>query len=151
MEYSIVLTKAAFVHAKYLELYSSSGGEGDGVDGFGGGGITATQELRRDDSASSAWSEAIVQAMVRTRAYVDSHRNCEDIAMQMVRVLHAVHTQRAESFRVSRLKKLIQNPQVFSSRWVLLRAVRSGSLSSGDDVTSFTVVESRSGSSQFSR
>ncbi|CAM9358382.1 unnamed protein product, partial [Ectocarpus sp. 13 AM-2016] len=83
MEYSIVLTKAAFVHAKYLELYSSGGGEGGGVDGFGGGGITAMQELRRDGSAGSAWGEAIVRAMVKTRAYVDSHRNCEDIAMQM--------------------------------------------------------------------
>ncbi|CAM9836321.1 unnamed protein product [Ectocarpus fasciculatus] len=86
MEYSIVLTKAAFVHAKYLELYSS-GGEGGGVDGVGGGGggVAAAQELRRDDraGAGSEWSEAIVQAMVRTRAYVDSHRNCEDIAMQM--------------------------------------------------------------------
>ncbi|CAN0028717.1 unnamed protein product [Ectocarpus sp. 12 AP-2014] len=83
MEYSIVLTKAAFVHAKYLELYSSGAGEGGGVDGFGGGGITAMQELRRDGSAGSAWGEAIVRAMVKTRAYVDSHRNCEDIAMQM--------------------------------------------------------------------
>ncbi|CAN0463423.1 unnamed protein product, partial [Ectocarpus sp. 8 AP-2014] len=78
MEYSIVLTKAAFVHAKYLELYSSGGGEGGG-----GGDVTATQERRRDDSAGSAWSEATVRAMVKTRAYVDFHRNCEDIAMQM--------------------------------------------------------------------
>ncbi|CBN77922.1 Glycosyltransferase, family GT64 [Ectocarpus siliculosus] len=78
MEYSIILTKAAFVHAKYLELYSSGGGEGGG-----GGDVTETQERRRDDSAGSAWSEATVRAMVKTRAYVDSHRNCEDIAMQM--------------------------------------------------------------------
>ncbi|CAN0547220.1 unnamed protein product, partial [Laminaria digitata] len=50
MEYSIVLTKAAFVHSKYLELYSGG----------------------------------MVEAMAKVRDYVDAHRNCEDIAMQMV-------------------------------------------------------------------
>ncbi len=81
MEYSIVLTKAAFVHAKYLELYSSGGGSVDAAVDAGGGGIAG----ETPPGASSNWSEAMIEAMVKTRAYVDSHRNCEDIAMQMVR------------------------------------------------------------------
>ena len=88
MEYSIVLTKAAFVHAKYLELYSSGSSAGAAaVDsstvGAGGGGISG-QKRQHPPRASSDWSDAMVEAMVKTRAYVDSHRNCEDIAMQMV-------------------------------------------------------------------
>lgn len=68
MEYSMVLTKAAFLHAEYLELYS-------GVVG----------ENFRGDNDDAIRDAAMVDAMVQTRAYVDSHRNCEDIAMQMVR------------------------------------------------------------------
>ena len=88
MEYSIVLTKAAFVHAKYLELYSSGSSAGAAaVDsstvGAGGGGISG-QKRQYPPRANSDWSDAMVEAMVKTRAYVDSHRNCEDIAMQMV-------------------------------------------------------------------
>ena len=86
MEYSIVLTKAAFVHAKYLELYSGesdSKPDGARVDDAGGG-DTAGGHRRLTGSADSDWSVAMVDAMVKTRAYVDSHRNCEDIAMQMV-------------------------------------------------------------------
>lgn len=82
MEYSMVLTKAAFVHVKYLELYS---------------GVTASDRRRGIEdrkgarrgfivsSGDDAGVARIVKAMVETRAYVDSHRNCEDIAMQMVR------------------------------------------------------------------
>ena len=76
MEYSIVLTKAAFVHSKYLELYSGVSSEGGG----GGGEEARTGELRKP-----LWSEGMAEAMAKTRAYVDDHRNCEDIAMQMVR------------------------------------------------------------------
>eukprot|EP00904_Undaria_pinnatifida_P003716 jgi/Undpi1/13345/HiC_scaffold_8.g03004.m1 len=74
MEYSIVLTKAAFVHSKYLELYSGVSSEGGG----GGGEEARTGELRKP-----LWSEGMAEAMAKTRAYVDDHRNCEDIAMQM--------------------------------------------------------------------
>eukprot|EP00903_Cladosiphon_okamuranus_P008537 g8196.t1 len=90
MEYSIVLTKAAFVHAKYLELYSSGSGsdshsdERDSTrvsDSYGGD--TAGGHRRIAGSGDSDWSMAMVDAMVKTRAYVDVHRNCEDIAMQM--------------------------------------------------------------------
>lgn len=87
MEYSIVLTKAAFVHAKYLELYSSGSGSDKRVDarvGDDGSGDIAGGQRRLAGSAASNWSVAMVDAMVKTRAYVDSHRNCEDIAMQMV-------------------------------------------------------------------
>lgn len=78
MEYSIVLTKAAFVHAKYLELYGS--GSGSGSDKR----VDARVGDAGSGSTDSDWSVAMVDAMVKTRAYVDSHRNCEDIAMQMV-------------------------------------------------------------------
>lgn len=95
MEYSIVLTKAAFMHAKYLELYSSGSGSGvvgnvDNVGDVGGGDIAGGQP-QRPGSADTDWSAAMVDAMVKTRAYVDSHRNCEDIAMQMVRACTWCH------------------------------------------------------------
>lgn len=80
MQYSIVLTKAAFVHAKYLELYSGVSvlpheAPYAGVDGGSEGGGIQT---------SGHWGTEMAEAMAQTRAYVDSHRNCEDIAMQMV-------------------------------------------------------------------
>lgn len=87
MEYSIVLTKAAFVHAKYLELYSSSSGSDTRDDarvGDAGSGDIAGGQRRLAGSTDSEWGMAMVDAMEKTRAYVDSHRNCEDIAMQMV-------------------------------------------------------------------
>lgn len=92
MEYSIVLTKAAFVHVKYLELYSSGGSGSDRVDarvddagsGDPGSGDPAGGQRRLAGNADSDWTVAMADAMVKTRAYVDSHRNCEDIAMQMV-------------------------------------------------------------------
>ncbi|CAM9291604.1 unnamed protein product [Choristocarpus tenellus] len=65
--YSMVLTKAAFLHAKYLNLYS-------GVDDVNGGGNGDFDVVRFN----------VGMAMQEARAYVDSNRNCEDIAMQMV-------------------------------------------------------------------
>lgn len=84
MEYSIVLTKAAFVHAKYLELYSSGGGSDERADARVGDVVSGDGERRPAGASDSDWNVAMVGAMVETRAYVDSHRNCEDIAMQMV-------------------------------------------------------------------
>eukprot|EP00752_Nemacystus_decipiens_P006665 g5992.t1 len=89
MEYSIVLTKAAFMHVKYLELYSGGSGRNsfdkpDDTRLGGADGDNTTQGHRRlAGIADSDWSVAMVDAMDKTRAYVDSHRNCEDIAMQM--------------------------------------------------------------------
>lgn len=71
------MTKAAFVHSKYLELYSGVSRDGGGGSGDVAGGGGALGEPK--------WGEGMVEAMAKTRAYVDSHRNCEDIAMQMVR------------------------------------------------------------------
>ncbi|CAM9507516.1 unnamed protein product [Discosporangium mesarthrocarpum] len=62
-QYSMVLTKAAFLHSKYLDLYSGT----VGVNG------------PPDEGANYHVNTAMVEA----RAYVDANRNCEDIAMQM--------------------------------------------------------------------
>lgn len=76
----MVLTKAAFVHAKYLKLYSGVSGGPNEVDRKGDGvGVI---------EGDTQWGEEISKAMSETRDYVDANRNCEDIAMQMVRLVH---------------------------------------------------------------
>lgn len=80
MQYSMVLTKAAFVHAKYLKLYSGVSDGTNEVDRKGEG--DGSME------GGTQWGEVISKAMSKTRDYVDANRNCEDIAMQMVRLVH---------------------------------------------------------------
>lgn len=83
MEYSLVLTKAAFVHGKYLELYSGVASD-RGTVGENDTSAGSRRGAGRGFVSSGMDVASIVEAMVKARAYVDSHRNCEDIAMQMV-------------------------------------------------------------------
>lgn len=110
MEYSMVLTKAAFVHVKYLHLYSGplsreKVGKNNAFPAGRKRGYKPSHYLSiggldspSDDAAvaDSGWigdelsggdmrkREAVAKAMVHVREYVNDHRNCEDIAMQMV-------------------------------------------------------------------
>jgi Glycosyl transferase family 64 domain len=66
-EMNFVLTKAAFLHSRYLDLYSTNNNEDDDDD---------------DDDARHPHPAAAQQREIRE--YVDVHRNCEDVAMAML-------------------------------------------------------------------
>lgn len=89
MEYSIVLTKAAFLHSKYLRLYTGSQSKNAYA--------TMEKSNRKQDPLlggdeaeyDTDWfgddGVGLPAAMAEVRTYVNTNRNCEDIAMQMVR------------------------------------------------------------------